>query len=113
MAKQDTNPPPWLDSMSDGCTGVPDRLPIIGNMRPDCVQHDKRYHYGGTEEEKLIADLEFKANIENNLKEMHWLKRIIAWPLVKACAGWRFVAVRVLGKGAWNKLGPGMPIELK
>lgn len=51
MAKQDANPPSWDDSMSDGCSGVPNYG--YGQV---CITHDRAYHYGGTLEDKLVAD---------------------------------------------------------
>lgn len=51
MAKQDANPPPWDDSMSDGCSGVFN----LGYTKP-CKNHDRKYHVGGTVEDKLLAD---------------------------------------------------------
>ncbi len=56
MAKQDPNPPPWDDSMSDGCTGVPDWLPFVGSMVKECRNHDKAFHEGGSEEDFIRAN---------------------------------------------------------
>ncbi len=51
MAAQDRNPPKWVVSMSDGCSGVRDF-----GFRRACINHDKAYHEGGGVEDKLIAD---------------------------------------------------------
>ncbi len=54
MAHQTANPPEWDNSMADGCSGVLD----LGYEIP-CIAHDRAYHYGGTVEDKLIADGKF------------------------------------------------------
>lgn len=51
MAKQNSKPPEWHDSMSDGCSGVLD----FGYYHV-CVNHDRLYHCGGSVEDKLVAD---------------------------------------------------------
>ena len=54
MAAQTLNPGPWHDLMSDGCTGV-----FNLGYKKECINHDRKYHFGGTVEDKLIADGEF------------------------------------------------------
>lgn len=45
--------------MSDGCS-VPALLgplfPISADQRKACVRHDKKYYYGGTKKDRLLAD---------------------------------------------------------
>lgn len=48
--------PEWTPEMSDGCTAAPDAGPW-GDHRACCVEHDRRYYYGGTKAERLEADL--------------------------------------------------------
>ena len=94
MAKQDYHPPKWRDRMSDGCTGVLDWLPFVGDMTAACVKHDRAYHYGGTKADKLRADKELK-------KDIRALGGWFAW-----LAAWvRFQAVRKFADSAFNWLG--------
>lgn len=73
--------PPWQDSMSDGCSGIPpfiwNALPegtIVSNelflnittkeaVRAACVTHDKQYYYGGSELARFYADIAFAATL--------------------------------------------------
>ena len=98
MAKQNANPPPWDDNMADGCSGVLDWLPLVGNMRPACVKHDKAYYFGGTKADKRKADQELKEDIKA-------LSGLFAW----LCAYLRFLAVRKFANSAFNWSGPGLP----
>lgn len=98
MAKQDPNPPMWNDAMSDGCTGVLDWLPFVGDMTKACQKHDRAYHYGGTKEDKLKADTELKEDIKARGGWFGWL-----------CARVRFWGVRKLAHGAFNWEGSGLP----
>lgn len=102
MAKQDPNPPPWDDSMSDGCTGVPDWLPFVGSMLKECKEHDRAFHYGGGEKEFRAANEKFEKGIRRP-----WC--LICW----AVAWWRRGAVRLFGRKNFNWLGPGMPVDGK
>jgi hypothetical protein len=70
MAKQDANPPPWDDSMANGCSGVLD----LG-FTAECNQHDAEYHVGGTVEDKLVADGNFYDNMCNKSGFLGWLAR--------------------------------------
>ncbi len=112
MAAQDPNPGPWDDSMADGCSGVLD----LGFLEP-CNRHDERYHFGGTVEEKLIADGEFYAG-------MCAVKGIWGWYARHGGARIRYSGVRFTTYNyppqhpqrssgnfieAWNWLGPGLP----
>jgi len=51
--------PPWDKSRSDGCS-IPALLrplfPVTEEQRQACVRHDEAYYYGGTREDRLIAD---------------------------------------------------------
>lgn len=60
MAAQNANPPPWDDSMSDGCSGVFD----LGFCTP-CVRHDHRYHLGGDADDKAFADDELYQDMKD------------------------------------------------
>ena len=97
MAKQDATPPMWDDMMSDGCTGVLDWLPFVGNMTAACLKHDKAYHYGGTEADKLKADQQLKDDILALGGWMGWL-----------CARIRYIGVRKFANSAFNWEGPGL-----
>lgn len=101
MAKQDSNPPPWEDSMSDGCTGVLDWIPLVGNMTAACLAHDRAYHYGGTKADKARADKQLK-------KDITALGGWFAW----FCARIRYFAVRKLADNAFNWKGPGLPKKM-
>ena len=46
--------------MSDGCSGVCDFW-----WKTACVNHDRKYHFGGTVEDKLIFDGEFYDDMSN------------------------------------------------
>ena len=96
MAKQDANPPPWDDSMSDGCTGVPDWLPRVGSMVDCCTAHDKAFHWGGDEEDFVRANQEFEDCIR---RPWCLFCRMVAW--------WRRRGVKYFGRSAFNWKGPG------
>jgi len=98
MALQLSHPAPWKDEYSDGCTGVLDWLPFVGDMTAACVAHDRAYYYGGGKTDKLKADLA----LERDIRACGgWL----AW----ACAKWRYMAVRKFANSAFNWIGPGLP----
>ncbi len=101
MASQDSNPPPWDDSMSDGCSGVMDWLPFVGDMRDCCIEHDRRYHFGGTEADKRIADLKFRRCIQ--AKRRCWFCHKVAWLVGRV----RSRGVMLFGDGSFNWKGPG------
>ena len=55
--------PPWSDAMSDGCS-VPKWLRLMVPMETPgqiavCRAHDRAYYYGGTEQDRAIADAGF------------------------------------------------------
>lgn len=52
--------PPWVDSMSDGCSG-PQVMSDIPATRACCVRHDEKYYYGGSAAARLRADRAFYA----------------------------------------------------
>lgn len=97
MAKWQSDPEPWDDSMSDGCTGVLDKYPWSEDASPDCVKHDKACYYGGG-----VGDF-LKANWQ--LSKDHW-KRGPTW---KVLAPIRFLGTSILGLPLWNWKGPGLP----
>lgn len=70
MAKQDRNPPPWTSDMSDGCSGVCDFW-----WTKACQDHDEAYHYGGSIEDKLIADGDFYEAMCNTPGVGGWVAR--------------------------------------
>ena len=110
MARQDPNPPPWDDSMADGCSGVVD----FGYTWA-CNRHDRAYHYGGTVEDKLIADGQFYDDMCATPGFWGWLAR-------HGVARERYIGVRwttynyppghparseSIYVEAWNWIGPG------
>lgn len=105
MAKQTRNPGTWNDSMSDGCTGVPDWLPFVGSMIKCCRKHDKAFFYGGTYEDFLTANKKFKKCIEKAGNERCWVCGKVAFFVAK----WRKWGVDRFGYEHFNQLGPGMP----
>ena len=116
MAKQDYNPPPWNDSMSDGCSGVLD----LGYSIP-CRNHDRAFHYGGTVRDKKIADW-------NLYIDMWTVKGFWGWVARRGLARVRYWGVRWLTYNyppwdparvkfpfrleRFNWLGPGSPDKL-
>ncbi len=111
MAKQDLNPPPWDDSMADGCSGVLDLGFIVA-----CNKHDMKYHFGGSVEDKLIADGEFYDDMCATPSFWGWMAR-------RGLARVRYSGLRFATYNyppghrkrsnqqyveAWNWLGPGM-----
>ncbi len=46
----------------DGCTLFPDQLPGI-DLRTDCLEHDFAYYYGGSAQERKMADQRLKSNV--------------------------------------------------
>ena len=58
---------------SDGCSSFPDRSPIPLGKAMDwcncCLTHDLAYWRGGTEDERLKADLAFQACIFQNTND--------------------------------------------
>jgi len=56
MAAQNANPAPWHDSMSDGCSCPKIFKPLMLPFRKDCLNHDAKYHNGGTWQDKERAD---------------------------------------------------------
>lgn len=103
MARQDRFPPPWQDSMSDGCSWVADWLPFVGWMRDCCREHDRAYHYGGGTKDFHAANARFRECIANNNR--CWLCRRVA----KIVAWIRYRAVEDFGEQAFNWLGRGLP----
>ena len=54
--------PKWQDEMSDGCSVPKPLRPFIltsAEARAVCVCHDEAYYYGGSELDRLRADLTF------------------------------------------------------
>ncbi len=93
--------PPWDDSMSDGCSALP-----IGPraMRrrfntwvfskwPDasagCLAHDRSYYYGGTMEDRTLADEDLMDDWEE-AGVPGWVRRL-AWRFIRSGGGprWR------------------------
>jgi hypothetical protein len=52
--------PEWSPEMSDGCTAAPDAGPW-GDHRRCCVEHDRRYYYGGTKADRREADVAMRS----------------------------------------------------
>ena len=112
MAKQNPHPPPWDDSMSDGCS-VPFFLKwVLRRFLKYCKKHDRKYHFGGDWRAKLKADDDLWDDVYND----GWLGRRLADPFywtVRATTynfppGDPSRSWRSLTKGkAWNWLGQG------
>lgn len=101
MARQLKYPPPWKDEMGDGCTGVLDRLPFVGDMSDCCNEHDKAFHYGGTEEDWKKANKDFYDCIRKKKRcwFCHQVSKLVAWE--------RRFGVRKFGRSHFNWKGPG------
>lgn len=79
--------PPFDPATSDGCTGVRDIA------RHCCVEHDKAYWEGRTEADRLAADQQLRACIQEAGGPGFWLLSHI-----------RYAGVRLFGARAfWNK----------
>ena len=113
MAKQDSNPPPWNDSMSDGCTAPMFLKWALRFLLKYCRRHDEKYHFGGDWSAKLKADDELYEDIYNDgfwgrrlAGTIYWHIRMYTYnfPPGHSNRSWRH-----LTKGkAYNWLGPGM-----
>ena len=101
MAKQDPNPPLWNDNMSDGCSGVVNWLPFVGDMTGCCIRHDELFHYGGGEKEFKSANKAFYDCIRR--KKRCWFCHQVS----KVVAYWRRFGVRRFGRSSFNWEGPG------
>ena len=105
MAYQNANPPLWDDSMGDGCSGVLDRLPSVGDISDCCNEHDKAFHYGGDEADWRAANKGFYDCIHK--KRRYWfcyqVSKLVAWE--------RRAGVRAFGRSAFNWLGSGPPLS--
>ena len=64
----------------------------------DCNKHDIAYHIGGTEENRLLADEAFLADMLASVSKVHWLRR----PFLKSQAWLYYRAVRHYGKPYFN-----------
>ena len=51
----------------DGCTLFPDSI-LWSNFSQACLEHDIAYWYGGTEEERKVADQNFKSAVADSGK---------------------------------------------
>lgn len=109
MAEQNSNPPPWTDDMSDGCSGVPNKYPFLASLKPPCVNHDRAYHYGGHRAARKRADQIFRVETRETLQKLTGWRKWLAAPVVYGLAEARYWGVRGLGWWAFNKLGPGLP----
>lgn len=99
MAKQDPRPPVWHSTMSDGCTWCWDWLPGVGDMTEACVEHDRAFHYGGSE-------IDFE-NANNRLRDD--IASLGGW-FATPCAAVRYKVVSSsIGRRNFNWLGPGLP----
>lgn len=100
MAKQDANPGPFPGG--DGCTGVMDWLPFVGDMSNCCDEHDEAFWFGGGEVEYKAANKAFYKCIHK--KRRCWFCHQVS----KVVAYWRRGGIRHLGgRSAFNWLGPG------
>lgn len=99
MAKQDPNPPPFKGG--DGCSGVLDWLPFVGDMTDCCDEHDEAYHYGGNEDDFDKANDEFRKCIQR--KKRCWFCHKVAIVVGRI----RGIGVDRFGRQHFNWLGPG------
>lgn len=93
------NLPEWKDEWSDGCS-IPFHLKrfLIETpaMRACCVKHDKKYYYGGSIKDRLVADAEFlldllEAGIEPIIaEEMYKAVRLLGGPSAQQPYSWAF-----------------------
>jgi hypothetical protein len=80
MARQNSNPPPWNESMSDGCSAFVLKL-ALWPFKKYCLLHDEAYHYGGTQAwQKDQADSTLYWNIRNH----SWYGRLCAYSVYNA-----------------------------
>ena len=103
MAKQDSNPPVWHPSLGDGCSGVLDWLPLVGDMTDCCDEHDRAYHYGGNEAAFHAANTKFQDCIA--AKRRCWFCHQVAHLVARV----RGLGVDRFGKPHFNWKGPGLP----
>ena len=82
MAKQQRDPPPWQDHMSDGCSGVPNY-----GYRIPCLRHDIRCYYGGDADDKSLCDDLLYLEMQD--------------PRYVESRFWRFVARNGLARTRW------------
>ena len=68
--------PPWDPAMSDGCSVpkilrdlVPDLEAMCALCRPECLEHDKAFYYGGTFEEFMQANERLYEGIKPKIGE--------------------------------------------
>jgi hypothetical protein len=79
-----TDKPPFDAAVhSDGCTMFPD-----GCWREACVEHDRAYYYGGTDDERRAADLKLLVGVS----ERGWwqAETLVRWAADKP--GIKFIA---------------------
>ncbi len=74
MAAQDPHPPPWHDSMSDGCSCPLVMKPFMWPFRKYCLEHDEKYHAGGDWVAKAKADV----RLYNDIHGHSWYGRLVA-----------------------------------
>jgi len=103
VAKQQKNPALWTHEMADGCSGVLDWLPFVGNMHDCCDEHDRAFYYGGREKEFKEANKNFYNCIRKKKKcwFCYQIAKIVAWE--------RRWGVRKWGRKYFNWKGPGLP----
>ncbi len=79
---------PPKDFKTDGCTLWPDSL-LDYSWQDECIEHDIRYWAGGTDEERLEADLKLRDDVNKVLPgmgDMVYLgvrvggKNLVPWP---------------------------------
>jgi len=101
---------------SDGCTWFPD-----GCWHEACVDHDRAYYYGGTDDQRRAADLKLMAGVAERgwwqaETVVHWAAnkpwfKYTAWALATGTA-LAFVVLGVsmyfgvrVGGARWHKFG--------
>lgn len=105
MAEQNATPGPWDDSMSDGCSGVPDKYPFLVSLKRPCINHDRRYHFGGDRAAKKLADQIFRVETRETIQSLTGWQKWLAAPIVYTLAEMRYLGVRVAGRWSFNWLG--------
>ncbi len=90
MASQDPNPPPWKDSMSDGCSGVFNLW-----FKVPCTRHDHRGYLGGDADDKAFADDKLYLEMMDPRYVKSWIGRAVAKAGMarEGCAGVRIFAI--------------------
>ena len=75
----------------DGCTLFPNTA-VFAFLQAPCFQHDVAYYFGGSKDERRIADQQLRSDVA----QTGWLGQIIAYPM--------YYSVRLFGDTSLTKL---------